>query len=130
MARNSAFLAQVVELLGAWGRVTTRPMFSGWALYRDGVVFALVLGDALYFKVDAANRAAFESAGSAPFRYQRADRAAVVTSYWEAPADVFDDSGLLMRFADGALAASRRSARKRSAKTRSAKKVKKHQKKT
>ena len=114
MARNAAFLAHVVDLLSGWARVTARPMFSGWALYRDGVVFALVLRDTLYFKVDDGNRAAFAEAGMAPFRYTRAGRDAVLTSYWEVPPAALDDADDLATLADGALAAGRRKQAKRS----------------
>lgn len=125
MARNAAFLAHVVDLLADWAPVTARPMFSGWSLYRDGVIFALVLRDALYLKVDDGNRAAFERAGMAPFRYARAGREAVITSYWEVPPGALDDPDELAAFADGALAAGRRKQAERSSKKR-APKVRSH----
>ena len=108
MARNTAFLAYVLDLLSGWGRVNARPQFSGFCLTRDGVIFALVLRDALYFKVDDVNRPDFERAGMAPFRYMRAGQEAVLGSYWEAPPAALDEPEELAVLADGALAAGRR----------------------
>ena len=127
MARSTAFLAHVVDLLDGWARVSARPMFSGFGLYRDGVIFALVLRDALYFKVDDANRAAFEAAGMAPFTYTRAGRAATLTSYWEVPPAALDDPDELATLAEGALAAGRRKQAERGgAGSRPRSKVKSH----
>ena len=108
MARDAAFLAYVLDLLSGWGRVNARPQFSGWCLTRDGVIFALVLRDALYFKVDDVNRPDFERAGMAPFRYMRAGREATLGSYWEAPPAALEEPEELAALADGALAAGRR----------------------
>ena len=126
MARNAAFLAHVVDLLTDWAPVTARPMFSGWSLYRDGVIFALVLRDVLYFKVDDENRAEFERAGMAPFRYQRAGREAVITSYWEVPPGALDDRDELAALADGALAAGRRKQAERGARRHAPLEVRSH----
>jgi DNA transformation protein len=126
MARNAALLAHVLDLLEGWGRVNARPQFSGWCLTRDGVVFALLLRDSLYFKVDDGNRAVFAAAGMAPFRYSRAGEHAVLTSYWEAPPSALDDPDELAALADGALAAGRRKQAKRGARQPAASKVKSH----
>jgi TfoX/Sxy family transcriptional regulator of competence genes len=41
--------------------ITTRRLFSGAGLYCDGVIFALILRDTLYFKVDDGNRRAYQA---------------------------------------------------------------------
>ena len=65
---QSTYIDFVVEQLGPLGRIHTRAMFGGHALYCDGVVFALIANNALYLKVDDANRPQFERAGLKPFR--------------------------------------------------------------
>ncbi len=58
MASNPEFIAFVTDQLAPLGHVTTRRMFSGAGVYCDGVIFALILRDVVYFKVDDGNRAA------------------------------------------------------------------------
>lgn len=87
-ARNE-FVDYVVELMAGWEAVAARKMFGGYGLYREGLMFALIVEDELYFKTDAANVALFERAGSRPFVYQSQTRT-VQMSYWLAPAASLD----------------------------------------
>ena len=59
------------ELFAEFGPVTVRRMFSGAGVYADGVIIALVIGDVLYLKADAATSARFAAEGCGPFEYQR-----------------------------------------------------------
>ena len=78
MASNADFVEFLKDQLRGLGHVTSRRMFSGAGIYCDGVIFALLLGDTLYFKVDDGNRAAYEAEGLEPFTYQaRANRFAL-----------------------------------------------------
>lgn len=126
MARDAALLAHIVDLLADWGRVSARPMFSGFGLYRDGLIFALLLRDALYLKTDDINRPDFVRAGMAPFSYRRAGKRAKLTSYWEAPPAALDDPDELAALADGALAAARRKRTAEEINHRAAAEVKSH----
>ncbi|HSM98147.1 MAG TPA: TfoX/Sxy family protein [Gallionella sp.] len=83
-ARNE-FVDYVVELMAGWAVVSARRMFGGYGLYREGLMFALIAGDELYFKIDADNLARFERAGSHAFDYRSQGRT-VQMSYWSAPA--------------------------------------------
>ena len=80
------FLDYVLETMSHSAAVTSRKMFGGYGLYREGLMFALIAGEALYFKTDAASVAQFEKAGSLPFVYRSATRS-VQMSYWSAPAE-------------------------------------------
>lgn len=109
MPAISDFVSNVIDLLAHWGGVSARRMFSGYGLYRQGVMFALVIDDVLYFKVDARNRPDFESAGMGPFAYERKNRSApVAMSYWEAPPDLFDDADAMLAWARRAFEAALR----------------------
>lgn len=90
MPSHSDFVSHILDLLAGWGGVSARRMFSGYGLFRSGIMFALIADDRLYFKVDARNRGDFEAAGTGPFVYSRKSEA-VALSYWEAPAELFDD---------------------------------------
>lgn len=112
MAVSPDYLDHLLDQFAGFGRVEPRRMFGGVGLFRDGLMIALVTGDTLYFKVDDGNRAEFEAAGMGPFTYgARGER--VVMSYYEAPADVFDDPDVLARWARSAHDAALRAARAR-----------------
>jgi DNA transformation protein and related proteins len=87
-ARNE-FVDYVMELMVGWAAVSVRKMFGGYGLYREGLMFALIVEDELYFKTDTDNLARFERAGSHPFVYRNQTRT-VQMPYWSAPAASLD----------------------------------------
>ncbi len=107
---GDSFAAFVLEQLAPLGRVAPRRMFGMTGLFCEGVMFGMVGGEALFLRVDAGNRAMFEQAGSAPFRYARRGRV-VELGYWRAPERLFDEPEELLAWARAALAAARRRAR-------------------
>ena len=121
MARNAEFIAFVADQLAPLGHVTARPMFSGAGIYCDGTIFALVIRDALYLKVDDASRADFQAAGSSPFTYEAKGRTVEIGSYWRAPEHLFDDPDDMLAWARAALAAGRRASVKEKPKRKTAK---------
>ena len=52
MAKQSDYVIYLFELLTDFGDVEAKSMFGGFGLYLDGLMFAIVADDALYFKVD------------------------------------------------------------------------------
>jgi DNA transformation protein len=107
MAVSRELLDHIADQLRGFGPLAFRRMFSGAGLFRDGLMFGLIARDVLYFKVGEANRGAYIAAGSKPFTYQRLGRDATLTSYYEVPADVFDDPDRLAEWARAACAAAR-----------------------
>ena len=63
MAVSDDFRDFVLEQLAPAGRVTPRAMFGGVGLYLDGLFFALIDDDTLYFKADESTRAALREGG-------------------------------------------------------------------
>src|SRR5256885_13587818 len=86
MAPSADFLAFLTDQLRGLGHITTRRMFSGAGLYCDGLIFALILREVLYFKVDDGNRGAFEAEGLEPFTYEAGGRTVRVGAYWRGAA--------------------------------------------
>jgi DNA transformation protein and related proteins len=74
------------------------------------VIFALILRDTLYFKVDAENLASYHAEGSSPFRYQARGKTVEIGAYWRAPERLLDDMDAMVAWAGAALAAGRRAA--------------------
>jgi DNA transformation protein and related proteins len=94
---SADFLAYVLEQLGGRG-YTSRRMFGGVGLYSDGLFFALIADDTLYFKVDDSNRADFVARNSEAFRPFPDDPNTVSMSYFRVPVDVLEDADELARW--------------------------------
>lgn len=118
----SRFVAHLLDILDGpatrgLGRPSARAMFGGHGLYLDAWMVGLVADDVLYLKTDAKTRARFEAVGSRPFEYASSGREKpVVMSFWEAPADAFDDADALRDWLELAHAAAVRAASARAAK--------------
>lgn len=104
MARDE-FAHYIADLLSPLGSVRPRGMFGGYGIYRDGLMFALVADDTLYFCADDGMRAAFGALGTGPFRYQAKGREITIGRYHEVPAAILDDADDLIVWARVALRA-------------------------
>ena len=68
-----AFKEFLEELFAPIGGVTVRRMFGGLGIFKDGVMFALVVDDVLYLKADADDaRRALRAEGCGAVRATRA----------------------------------------------------------
>jgi DNA transformation protein len=104
MPKHSEYLDYTLELLAPLGQITSRSMFGGYGIYRDGVIFAIVIDETLYFKVTADNQADYMQAGSQPFTYSKSDGKTATMSYWEVPLEVLEDQDQLLAWARKAYA--------------------------
>jgi DNA transformation protein len=104
---RNEFVDFAVELMASWAPVSARKMFGGYGLYREGLMFALVADDELFFKTDADNVAQFEKMGCRPFAYQGRNRV-VQMSYWSAPAASLDSSAEMSEWCQSAYGAALR----------------------
>lgn len=102
MAVSDAYRDFVLEQLADAGRVTPRAMFGGVGLYLDGLFFALIDDDTLYFKADDSTRVRYEQSGSKPF-CPFPDRPEQSMAYWQVPAEVLEDPDELATWAREAL---------------------------
>ncbi len=101
MAVSDAFLEYMSDQLSTWGGVTSRKMFGGAGLYRDGKMFALIADDVAYLKVDDSNREKYLKAGSSPFQ-PYPDKPNTMP-YYEIPPDVLEDPNELISWSKEAL---------------------------
>ena len=88
MAVSQNYRDFVLEQLRRVRPVTGRSMFGGVGIYAEGIFFALIAEDRLYFKVDEVTRPDFEQRGTEPFRPFGDDSA---MGYYEVPVDVVED---------------------------------------
>src|SRR5690242_338095 len=104
MAASAEYVAFLAEQMAGFGAVTTKRMFSGAGIFRNGLMFALVAGDVLYFKTDEAGQAAFRARGLGPFTYGTKTGERKLTSYWQAPESCFDDDAEMTEWCQRAYA--------------------------
>ena len=88
MALSDSYREFVLEQLGRVTPVMGKSMLGGVGIYAQGLFFALIAEDRLYFKVDDATRPEFERRGMEPFRPFGEESA---MGYYEVPADVVED---------------------------------------
>lgn len=117
MASSAGFLAFLDEQLAGIGPVSIRRMFGGAGVFADGIMFALVSDDTLYFKVDETTRADFEAEGMGAFTYATKDGRNTLVSYWRAPERLFDEPDEMLAWARKALTIARSADARKAAKT-------------
>jgi DNA transformation protein len=80
----------LTDVFRLFGPIEVRRMFGGYGVYREGIMFALLSGDALYLKADAENAPLFRKRDLPQFEYYRKGKVAKL-SYYAAPEIVMED---------------------------------------
>ena len=102
--KDSSFHDFVMQdVFGDFPGITSRAMFSGWGIYKNGKIFAIIVDGELYFKVGDSNRAEFEEHGSRPFVYESRGKK-VTMSYWLLPEEIMENRDELAEWVEKALA--------------------------
>ena len=101
MPVSVSYRGYVLEQLAVAGSVMARKMFGGVGLYLDGLFFALIAHDRLYFKVDDTTRADYEKRGMEPFQ-PFADKPFTMQHY-EVPVEILEEGVELCIWAKKAL---------------------------
>jgi len=113
MVASDSFADFLREQLAPLGRVALRRMFGKTGVFCDGLMFAMVTDDTLYFRVDDHNREAFKEAESfSPLSYEKKGEI-IDLSFWRAPERLFDQPDELVTWAREAIGAAHRVAAKR-----------------
>lgn len=106
MGVSESYRAYVLEQLGRFCPVTAKSMFGGVGLYAQGLFFALIAEDQLYFKVDDITRGDYTQEGMEPFQPFDEKHA---MGYYSVPANVLEDVILLESWMKKAVAVAARS---------------------
>lgn len=93
----------VIDQMRKIRAVTSRAMFGGYVVYSDGVAFAILDDDRLYFKTDDNNRGDYQRAAMQPWDYRGDGRGSM--SNFEVPEAVLEDPAELALWAKKAIAA-------------------------
>lgn len=111
------FVSHVVDLLQSLGPVTARRMFGGHGLFLDGLMFALIANNELYFKADDENRGQFTGQGLQPFNYNKQGKV-MSLSYYQAPEEALEDTQVMNSWGNLGFASALRAAAAKSSKAR------------
>ena|SRR5438552_14043393 len=113
MVASETYADFLREQLAPLGRLSLRRMFGKTGVFCDGVMFAMVTENTLYFRIDDHNRKIFKEAESSPPLNYAKGGAMINLSFWHVPERLFDEPDELITWARAALAAARRVAAKR-----------------
>lgn len=96
MAKNDKeFQKYVMDLFVDIPEVSSRPMFGGYGIYKNGVIFAIIADGQLFFKADEPTENDFRKHHSMPFTYNMPNGKELTMSYWLLPATVMEDREML-----------------------------------
>jgi DNA transformation protein and related proteins len=123
MATQPQYLAYILEQLAGLPALRSNRMFGGVGLYSDGLFFALIDDDTLYFKTGDINVAAY-SARRMPRFMPFPDRPEAVLGYHQVPADIIEDAELLVDWARQSVAVALKAQAAKPARARTAGKQK------
>ena len=102
------FLDYIKDLLEPIGDITCRAMFGGYGIYKDGMIFAIIDDNELYFNGVASTAKVFEDSGAQQFSYQ-GKKGLVKMCYWKVPSDIIDDKEKLIDWANLAIKSAKES---------------------
>lgn len=100
------------DLLEGVEGIISKSMFGGHALYKDGVIFGMIINGKLFFKADELNKKDFEHLGSKQFTYTHKNGKSIAMSYYEVPQEIMENRHNLRNWLQKSLFASMREKRK------------------
>ena len=105
MSKDTTFHDYIVyDLLGDVPGISSRAMFGGFAVYKDGKIFAIIVGGELYLKGHKDTADFFLSRQSHQFTYRKRDKKTYRMNYWFVPEEVYEDRESFAEWVDTALA--------------------------
>ena len=111
------FVSYVVDLMQSIGPVRAKSMFGGHGIFLDELMFALVVDNILYLKVDKDTENEFKGKGLEAFVYKKKGKDAsykiIKMSYYQAPEEALEDSDEMNLWANKAYSVALRAASKK-----------------
>ena len=106
---DKEFAHYITDLMQSMGPVSAKPMFGGYGIFLNSLMFGLIADGELYLKVDAQTQADFTDKGLAAFSYNKKGKL-VNMSYFQAPEETLEDTEEMQHWANKAYAAALRAA--------------------
>jgi DNA transformation protein and related proteins len=110
MTVSASFKEFVIEQMAGLGPVTIRAMFGGAGVYRDSLMFALIVDEVIYLKVNDATQPYFEAENLGPFTYAMKNGKLMEMSYFRIPERCLDDRDEMTTWCKKAFEAAQRAA--------------------
>ncbi len=89
-SEEKEFVSYIVELMQTIGPVSARPMFGGFGIFLDKLMFGLVADSILYLKADKNTLADFEARNLQAFSYVKNNKSYNM-SYYQAPEEALEN---------------------------------------
>lgn len=96
MAVSEDFLSYVQEQLSGVEPFETKKMFGGIGFFKDGIMFGMIGGGVLRFRVDDETIRRYEDEGMEPFKPNPAKKG---MPYWQVPVTVLEDRDAIKEWA-------------------------------
>lgn len=91
MAKNDSFSQYILlDVLGHINSITAKKMFSGYGIFLDGAIIAIIVSGELYFKADQKLKEKYKILDCHPFSYDRNGKT-VEMSYMSATEQMIED---------------------------------------
>jgi DNA transformation protein len=117
MAKRIEFVDYLLELPAPMGGISARAMFGGHGVYRDDLIFGIVIDDVFYLKADEVNRGEFAARGLGQLMHEsKNSEKKVAMSYRQCPEAAIESASSMGVQARGAMAAAMRAAAKKTVK--------------
>ena len=110
MAVSTSFATFLLEQLNPLGSIEIRRMFGGAGMFANGLMFAIIDGEQLFFKVDDGSVGRYRDEGMGPFTYGTKAGEKAIGGYWRCPDRLFDETDELQGWAREAILVANRSA--------------------
>lgn len=94
----SEFAQFCLEMMALLAPVSAKRMFGGYGIYKNGVMFALIVKDVLYLKTNTNTKSLFIEKQLEPFSYQKQGKTQTI-AYYQCPEEAFDDEEMMLVWA-------------------------------
>jgi DNA transformation protein len=92
--------ARIMADLRRLGDISSRPLFGGYGICWNDVIFGILFRERLCFKVEEGSKGGYLAKGMRPFR---PDERQTLKSYYEAPPEILDDREAILSWAREAI---------------------------
>ncbi len=99
MSASKEFIAYIMALLEPVAAIEGSKFFGGYGIKSDGVQFAMIMGNSLYFVVDDKTRVMYEKHEMKPFSYMTKNGERLVKRYFEVPFELLENPDELLDWA-------------------------------
>ncbi len=108
---DKEYIKYIEDILGDFGSIKTKAMFGGYGVYKDNLIFAIIVDNELYFKADKTTMLFFKERESEPFTYKSKGKS-VSMSYCKVPDQILEDKDLLSEWVNIAFEAAAKNKKK------------------